>query len=127
METAVRKKGLISKAVITGLTISLLGVVATVQLAQADAISQERMEKQKRYLEMRERERAEKKQAGQQNKANQAKQERNCEYAKKQLNEYKTATALFDYDQNGKKVYLNKDDRTKAESKAAADVEKWCN
>lgn len=127
METAVRKKGLISKAVITGLTILLLGVVVTVQLAQADAISQERMEKQKRYLEMRERERAEKKQAGQQNKANQAKQERNCEYAKKQLNEYKTATALFDYDQNGKKVYLNKDDRTKAESKAAADVEKWCN
>jgi hypothetical protein len=127
MERKARKSGLLARLVSMGLAILLLNIFSTMQLAQADAISQERMEKQQRYLEMRERERAEKKQADQRNKANKAVQKRNCEHATKQLNEYKTASALYDYDKSGKKVFLNKADRKKAEKQAAADVEKWCN
>ena len=126
MESAVRKKPTRGSLLFISLVLATTGIGITTQSALADAISQERKEKQKRYLEMRERERAEKKKAKQQDKANKAAKRKNCERARIRLNEYKTAGALFDLDKNGKKVYLDKSSRKKAEDQAASDVKKWC-
>ena len=126
MENYLNNSKLSGKSFLILLLLAATSSMVSIQSARADAISQDRLEKQKRYLEMRERERAEKKKEKQQSDANKAAKKRNCERARITLNEYKTATALYDYDKNGKKVYLDKQKRRDAEKSAAKDVKKWC-
>ncbi len=92
----------------------------------ADKLSDERLEKQKRYLQQREYERAEKRKQKDIEKYNKKVHKQNCDKAKNRLNKYTTSTALYKYDKSGKKVYLDKAERKKAEKQAAADVKKWC-
>ena len=126
MESAVNKKLVPGSLFVVAISLVLISIGFSTQPAFADAISQERLEKQKRYLEMRERERAEKEEAKKRSNYNKAVKKKNCDTARGRLNNYKTARALYDYDKKGKKVYLSKADRKKAEKQAAADVRKWC-
>jgi hypothetical protein len=110
------------------IVLTVLTAVSCLAIPQvnADKISDERLEKQKRYLQQREHERAEKKKQKDIEKHNKKVRKQNCDKAKSRQNKYKTSTALYKYDKSGKKVYLDKAERKKAEKQAAADVKKWC-
>jgi hypothetical protein len=94
-------------------------------LAESD-YEQQRREAQRRYLEMRERERQQKKQQEAVEKHNEQVRARNCKVARNRQHKYSTAGGLYVFDKKGKKVYLDKAARARAEKQAAADVKKWC-
>lgn len=113
-----------TKAIVTGFMTAV--IFLSFPYVYADKISDERMERQKKFLEMRERERKEKEQAKEREKYNKKVTMQNCDKAKSRLSKYKTAGGLYKYDKSGKKVFLDKAERKKAEQQAAADVKKWC-
>ena len=50
-----------------------------------------------------------------------------CDASRSQLIRYERSRALYNLDDNGKKVYLNKKQFEQALTQAKARVEKWCN
>lgn len=99
---------------------------AGLQLAELSEYEQQRREAQRRFLEMRERERAQKEQQDAVDKHNKAVREQNCQTAKDRYEEYRRAGGLYKYDKDGKRTYLDKEARRKAEADAKNDVKKWC-
>lgn len=96
------------------------------QVAELSDYEQQRREAQRKFLEMRERERAQKEQQDAIDKQNKAAREHNCQAAKDRYEEYRRAGGLYNYDKAGKRVYLEKDERKQAEANARKDVQKWC-
>jgi hypothetical protein len=94
-------------------------------LAESD-YDRQRREAQRRYLEMRERERAQKKQQQAREKHNKQVRAHNCQVARDRYREYTTSSGLYVYDKNGKRSFLDKQARKKAEAAANKDVQKWC-
>ncbi len=87
----------------------------------------ERRARQKKLSDSLQADRREKEQADARRKEQQAKREHNCMVARKQLSATKKYNKIFEYDQQGNRVYY--DDAKKQqylESKRAA-VRKWCN
>ena len=94
--------------------------------SQESLTDAERRARQKKLSDSLEADRRDKEQAEAKRKDQQAKREHNCMVARKQLSATKKYNKIFEYDQQGNRVYY--DDAKKQqylESKRAA-VRKWC-
>ena len=89
--------------------------------------AQERVNKQKRFLNALD---AENKSIADEKKKKREEEERNlmrCHASRDQLKRYESSGALYDLDEKGNRILLNKKQYEQAMKQARARVEKWCN
>jgi hypothetical protein len=87
----------------------------------------ERLNKQKRFLNALD---AENKSLAEQKKKKKEEEERklrNCNASRDQLKRYESSGALYDLDEKGNRILLNKKQYEQAMTQANARVQKWCN
>lgn len=86
----------------------------------------ERREKQRKLIESFDADRRAKEQADAKRKEQQSVRQRNCNYARSELRTAQNSNLLYEYDQQGNKVYLNKHARNRYVNKWQTEVERWC-
>ena len=86
----------------------------------------ERRARQKKLSDSLEADRREMEQAESKRKEQQAKREHNCKLAQKDLNIVLRTNRIFDYDQQGNKVYYDEVQRQQFIAERRAAVSKWC-
>ena len=87
----------------------------------------ERRARQKKLSDSLEADRREKEQAEAKHKEQQAKREHNCKVARAELNANKRANLIYDYDQQGNRVYFSEAKKQRYLESLHAEVRKWCN
>ena len=87
----------------------------------------ERRARQKKLSDSLEADRLEKQQAEEKLKQQQAKREHNCKVARAELNAHKRANLIYDYDQQGNRVYFSEAKKQRYLESLRAEVRKWCN
>lgn len=87
----------------------------------------ERRARQRKLSDSLEADRLEKQQAESKRKQQQAKREHNCKVARAELNSSKRANLIYDYDQQGNRVYFNETKKQRYLESLRAEVRKWCN
>ncbi len=95
--------------------------------APAPLSAQERADKQKRFINALD---AENKAVAEAKKKKEKQQElklKRCNAARDQLRRYENSGALYDLDEKGNRILLNKKQYEQAMQQARARVEKWCN
>lgn len=88
---------------------------------------EERAEKQKRFLNALDEENKSLKEQKQKKQQQAEQDERRCYAARDQLKRAENAGALYDLDEKGDRVLLNKEQYEQAIAQARARVDKWCN
>lgn len=86
-----------------------------------------RMQKTRRLLDAMEAERNQEKQAAAEQKAEKERRQKNCNNARDRYRAYIEAGSLYDLDENGNRVVLSDEQRTRSTERARAEVERWCN
>ena len=86
----------------------------------------ERRARQKKLSDSLEADRRDKEQAEAKRKDQQAKREHNCMVARKQLNATKKYNKIFEYDQQGNRVYYDDAKKQQYLESKRAEVRKWC-
>ena len=86
----------------------------------------ERRARQKKLSDSLEADRREMEQADAKRKEQQAKREHNCKVARGELNASKKANRIYDYDQQGKRIFYNEAQKQKYLESMRAAVRKWC-
>jgi hypothetical protein len=86
----------------------------------------ERRARQKKLSDSLEADRREMEQAESKRKQQQAKREHNCKLARRDLNAAQRTNRIFDYDQQGNKVYYDEVQRQKFIAERRVAVSKWC-
>ena len=95
---------------------------------QAPALSaQERADKQKKFVNALEAEEKSLDDAKQKKEEQEALKIQRCNASKDQLRRRESASALYDLDEKGNRILLNKKQYEIAMTQARARVEKWCN
>ena len=86
----------------------------------------ERRARQKKLSNSLETDRREKEQADARRKEQQAKREHNCKVARKEASASKRANLIYDYDQQGNRVYYSEAKKQRYLESLRAEVRKWC-
>lgn len=86
----------------------------------------ERRARQRKLSDSLEADRYEKEQAEAKRKEQEAMREHNCKLARRDLNATQRTNRIFDYDQQGNKVYYDEVQRQKFIAERRAAVSKWC-
>ena len=86
----------------------------------------QRRENQARFGDSLEADRIKRERQSAKKKKNKAQQEKNCQYAKRNLKSSKEVSSVFYYDDQGNKVHYNKQQRQEYIHRRQAEVDKWC-
>ncbi|MCP4128335.1 MAG: DUF4124 domain-containing protein [Gammaproteobacteria bacterium] len=86
----------------------------------------DRKQARDRYLEQRQRERTEKREAAAKQRQEKAQQEKRCRYARNKLNEYLEHGVLYDRLPNNEKRYLTDQEREQEIAQVRREVDRWC-
>ena len=86
----------------------------------------ERRARQKKLSDSLEVDRIEKQQAESKRQQQQAKREHNCKVARKEASASKRANLIYDYDQQGNRVYYSEAKKQRYLESLRAEVRKWC-
>lgn len=92
----------------------------------ADASSAARDERTRKLLDQYAEERSEADEAKAKRQQDDAKRKENCRLAKDILEDYRTASYLYDKGKDGERVVLSKEQRAEAEAEAKEAVATWC-
>lgn len=88
---------------------------------------QERQDRQRRLLESFAADRREKQQAERERKQVAARREKNCRTARARLRSAQDANLIFDYDQQGNRIFYDRAQRENYLQRLRKDVRQWCN
>ena len=88
---------------------------------------EEPIEKQKRYLKALDAENSSIAEEKRKKQENEDRQVSRCNASRDQLKRYQSSGALYDLDEKGNRILLNKKQYDQAMQQARARVEKWCN
>jgi hypothetical protein len=94
--------------------------------SQSQTPSVDRQQRRQRMLEIYEQERAEKREAKAKAKQERKERRRQCLDARIDYENYNTAGSIYDYQENGERVYLDKQQREKLLSDLKAKMEQYC-
>ncbi len=86
----------------------------------------DRKQARDRYLEQRQRERTEKREAAAKQRQEKAQREKRCRYARNLLQEYRQHGALYDRLPNNEKRYLTDQEREQEIAQVRREVDRWC-
>lgn len=95
--------------------------------APAPLSAQERVDKQKRFLNALDAENKSISDEKRKKKEQEALKVTRCNASRDQLKRYENSGALYDLDEKGNRILLNKKQYEQAMAQARARVEKWCN
>lgn len=95
--------------------------------SNAPLSAQERAENQKRFVNALDAERKAKEEEEKKKQKEEELKLKRCNAAQDQLKRYEQSGALYDLDEKGDRILLNKEQYEKAMSQARARVERWCN
>ena len=90
------------------------------------SIPEDRQQRRQRMLEVYEKERAEKREAAAEAKQEKEERKRRCIKAKVDYENYNTAGAIYEYQEDGGRKYLSKEQRSDYISRLKAKVDKYC-
>ncbi len=93
----------------------------------ATASPAQRKQKRNNLLRAFDEERKLRKDAQAQKNQQDARRRRNCIFARDQLKNYQRATALYNLDKQGKRIYLSDSQRSRSEANLKSQISKWCN
>jgi len=88
--------------------------------------AEEHREKTQKLLDQYADERTEKQEQQAKRKEEEAQRKESCAKAKKQLEQYQTASYLYEKDEKGERRVLSKEERAEAEANAQKAVDHWC-
>jgi hypothetical protein len=94
--------------------------------AAPDPILQRQRERQNKLLDVMEQERLEREQRAVEEKRKQAERSKRCNEARDLLQNYKTAGGIYDLDNRGNRVFLDKQAHRAEIARAQAAVNHWC-
>ena len=94
--------------------------------ADSAAIAQQRQQQRQRLLDSYDQERAEKNQAKAERKEKEEKHKRACVQARDKLLSYQRASAIYDVDDDGKRVYISQEEREASEARLRDAIKKNC-
>ncbi len=101
-------------------------VVIRKQAPTAEPEPVDRKQQRDRYLEQRQRERAEKREQAAKQRQEKKQRKKRCSHARNLLQEYLEHGALYDRLPNNEKRYLSDQEREQEIAKARREVDRWC-